>query len=107
MDLLVQACDARLSRLDDALLKEFELAMDMTFMPYIRTQLEIFHVGGGFSALPGLGMPDTNDSGVAATSTYTDIGTPSLGNPGSLPASALADFDAMIRRATISTSGDL
>ena len=42
-----------------------------------------------------MGMPDTSDSGVAATSTYTDIGTPSLGNPGSLPASALADSVAL------------
>jgi hypothetical protein len=41
---------------------EFESAMERTFMPYIRTQLEIFDMEGGFSALPVMGITDANDS---------------------------------------------
>jgi hypothetical protein len=75
MDLLVSACQDRLSRLDNAVLQEFEKAMELTFMPYIRTRLEIFDQEGGFSALPGTEIPDTNESGEDALSPRSDSET--------------------------------
>jgi hypothetical protein len=53
MDMLVPACEERLSRLDEARLAEFEEATERIFMPYIRTQLKTFDAGGRSSALPG------------------------------------------------------
>ena len=41
---------------------EFEQAMERTFMPYIRTQSEIFDAGGRLSALPGMGFSGANDT---------------------------------------------
>jgi hypothetical protein len=93
MDLLVPACEKRLRRLSKAHLMEFEQAMERTFMPYIRTQLKIFDAGGGFSALPGLGIPGTNDSVQEedAPSPHTDTERLQLEDPDSLRASASAD----------------
>jgi hypothetical protein len=91
MDLLVSACQDRLSRLDDAVLQEFEKAMELTFMPYIRTRLEIFDQEGGFSALPGTEIPDTNESGEDALSPRSDSETLPLRDSGPLRASASAD----------------
>jgi hypothetical protein len=36
--------------------------MERTFMPYIRTQSEIFNAGGRLSALPGMGFSGANDT---------------------------------------------
>jgi hypothetical protein len=96
MEWFVPACENRLGQLSNAQLTEFELAMERTFMPYIRTQLEIFDVRGGFSTLPGMGTPHTNDllQREDTPSLHAEKATPQLGDPGCPRASASADVVA-------------
>ena len=63
MESFVLSCENRLGQLNNAQLMEFEAAMESTFMPHIRTQLEIFDTGRGFSVLPGVGFPEIDDLG--------------------------------------------
>lgn len=79
MDLLVPACEERLSRHHEACLVEFEEATERTFMPYIRTQLKVFDAEGGFFALPRMGIFDNNSAQVEkALPPHSDNETPAL-----------------------------
>jgi len=62
MNLLVPAWERRLAQLDDAHLAEFKEAMEITFMPFVRRQLEIFDREQGFSSLPCFGARDDDES---------------------------------------------
>ena len=95
MDLLVPAWDNRLGQLNNAQLMEFERAIEKTFMPYIRTHMETFDNRGSFLSLPGLGIPDINDSVQGEDgSSQTDTDKPPLEGPGSPQTSTSAEMVA-------------
>jgi hypothetical protein len=56
MELVVLACESRLSRLDNAYLAEVKQVMKVTLISFIQSQLEIFDHEGGVPSLSPFAM---------------------------------------------------